>query len=48
MAAAKRPVEILVMVRTSSIGAEVPPPVTSTFTGGQLLSGILHDPTKLG
>ena len=31
IAAAKRPEETLVIVRTSSMGAVVPPPVTSTF-----------------
>ena len=42
IAAANRPVETLVMLRTSSMGADVPPPVTSTFMGCPVLSCLLH------
>ena len=39
--AANRPVEELTILRTSSIGATVPPPVTTTSTGsGMWVSGI--------
>ena len=48
IAAAKRPEEMLVIVRTSSIGTAVPPPVTSTFMNRTHLSWLLHDRGMLG
>jgi hypothetical protein len=43
IAAANLPEEMLVMRRTSSIGAIVAPPVTTTFIGAVLPCGLLRD-----